>query len=45
VNEPASSDNSSRAALERVKRLLHDEWNPIGAPNLPADEYDSYSAA
>lgn len=32
------------AALEAIKQLLRDDWDPIGMmPHLPADEYDSYA--
>lgn len=50
-NEPPSdvADPSRRTgppwanALEAIKQLLRDDWDPIGmVPHLPADEYDSY---
>jgi hypothetical protein len=33
-------------ALERLKKLLREEWDPIEMmPHLPADEYDSCAMA
>jgi hypothetical protein len=31
----------AKAAFERVRVILHGEWDPIGA-GVPFDEYDSY---
>jgi hypothetical protein len=28
---------------EPVARLLHEQWNPIGGDDVPADEYSSYA--
>ena len=30
-------------AREFVRKLLRTEWTPIGVPDLPDDEYDSYA--
>ena len=30
------------SAFLRVRRVLYEIWNPVGASGLPADEYDSY---
>jgi hypothetical protein len=32
----------AKAAFEKVRALLHGEWDPIGC-GVPADEYDSYA--
>lgn len=26
-----------------MNQILHDDWNPIGVGNMPADEYSSYA--
>lgn len=28
--------------FNKVRKILFQEWNPIGFPDLPRDEYDSY---
>jgi hypothetical protein len=37
----------ARTALKRdiegVRRVLNDDWNPLGVGGLPADEYDAYA--
>jgi hypothetical protein len=33
---------ADKEALRRVKRLLYEDWNPLGV-YVPADEYDSYA--
>lgn len=32
----------AKAAFDRVRAILHGEWDPIGA-GVPLDEYDSYA--
>ena len=32
----------AKAAFDRVRAILHGEWDPIGA-GVPIDEYDSYA--
>ena len=29
---------------DSIRQILYRDWNPIGVPDLPADEYDSYIA-
>ena len=29
---------------EAIRRVLYDDWNPIGVDSLPPDEYDAYIA-
>ena len=32
----------AKAGFEKVRQILHDEWDPIGC-GAPEDEYDSYA--
>lgn len=34
----------AKAAFEKVRAILHGEWDPIGC-GVPADEYDRYVLA
>jgi hypothetical protein len=33
---------AARILMERVRDTINREWNPIGVPDLPDDEYDGY---
>ena len=33
---------AARILMDHVRDVINREWNPIGVPDLPVDEYDSY---
>ncbi len=41
-----SSGKQAKAGFDKVRAILHADWDPIGCgemPDLPADEYDRYA--
>jgi hypothetical protein len=40
--EVAMDKGAVRKLFDCVRDVINREWNPIGVPDLPADEYDSY---
>ncbi len=36
---------AARIFMGRVRDVVNREWNPIGVPDLPEDEYDAYIGA
>jgi hypothetical protein len=36
---------AARILMKRVRDTINREWNPIGVPDLPEDEYDGYIGA
>ncbi len=41
------TDSREKRAAEiqdSIRQVLYHDWNPIGVPDLPEDEYDSYIA-
>ena len=39
---PDSRTRRAAEIQEAIRRVLYDDWNPIGVDSLPPDEYDSY---
>ena len=39
-----SKDTRAAEIMDSIRKILYHDWNPIGVPDLPKDEYDSYIA-
>lgn len=35
-------DDRARQIMASIRDVLRNDWNPIGFPGLPEDEYDAY---